>query len=132
VARKWGVVLLAGMVLGLSGCAVAPWNQLSDEEKTELRDGSSAYQQRILDDLHVSEDEYRQAVQDAHDCVRDAGAVPDPIEILDGDQLGFSFSITAPSEAEAAPISDQAEACTPEYLDAIGRIWVSQGSKLTE
>ena len=73
------------LLLALSGCT----EHLSVAEKERLRSGTSDYQRKMLADLHVSEDEYRTAVAEAHRCVAASGAVPDPVTRVDGRQLGF-------------------------------------------
>ena len=124
--------LLAASVtlLALSGCSVSPLNALTDDQRGELRDDASMYQQLVLSDLYVDETEYRQSVDDWHDCVTSAGA--DASEIGQrGNQLSFDYSIEAPTDAMLATTQTAADACLPEFYDAIGRVWVSQGTKLT-
>jgi hypothetical protein len=114
----------------LAGCSVSPFNTLDDDQRRELRDGASAYQQLVLTDLHVDEAEYRQSIDDWHDCVTSAGA--DASELVQrGDELSFDYSIEAATEAMLATTQAAADACLPGYYDAIGRVWVSQGTKLT-
>ena len=116
-------------VLLLAGCSVSPFNGLTDDQRTELRDGASEYQQLVLADLYVDEAEYRQSVDDWHGCVGAAGAEASPIA-HSGNQLSFDYSIEAPNDTELAAIQTVADACLPEYSDAIGRVWVSQGTQL--
>jgi hypothetical protein len=114
----------------LAGCSVSPFNTLDDDQRRELRDGASAYQQLVLTDLHVDEAEYRQSIDDWYGCVTSAGA--DASELVQrGDELSFDYSIEAATEAMLATTQAAADACLPEYYDAIGRVWVSQGTKLT-
>ena len=115
------------LLLALSGCT----EHLSVAEKERLRSGTSDYQRKMLADLHVSEDEYRTAVAEAHRCVAASGAVPDPVTRVDGRQLGFGFAITAPDERAGARISDGAHRCQSDHMDVVARIWMSQGSTLT-
>jgi len=128
--RTLTLVPVLGAIALLAGCSVQPLNALGDQQRIELRDGSSAYQQDILADLFVDEVEYRQAMADWHSCVGAAGADPSDVE-PDGNQLGFDYSIEAPTDTDLAAIQTIADACLPEYFDAIGRVWVSQGTKLT-
>lgn len=120
------ILAVSAILLMLPGCA----NHLSEDQKVKLRDAASPYQQRMLMDLVVSEDEYRTAVTDAHTCVAAAGAIPDPVKQIDGQQLGFGFEITAASESGAAPIQDAADKCLKDHMDVVARIWVSQSDKL--
>ena len=128
--RALALVPVLSTVPLLAGCSVSPFNVLSDDQRTELRDGSSSYQQDVLADLVVDEVEYRQAMADWHGCVTSAGADPSDVAQT-GNQLGFDYSIEAPTETELATIQTSADACLPEYFDAIGRVWVSQGTKLS-
>lgn len=114
----------------LAGCSVLPVNVLTEDQRIELRDAASQYQQLVLADLFVDEAEYRQAMNDWHSCVGSAGAEPSAVK-QDGNQLGFDFSIEAPTDTEVAAIHASADICLPEYFDAIGRVWVSQDTKLT-
>ena len=114
------------LLLALAGCA----EHLSEDQKIHLRSGTSPYQQELLADLQVSEQEYRGAVADAHRCVQASGAVPDPVRQIDGRQLGFGFSVTAADEKAAAPISEQAHQCSSDYMDVVARVWMSQGEPL--
>lgn len=107
------------------------WNYFDEDQKRDLRDGASEYQQALLSDLHVTEDEYRQAVEDHKDCVSAAGAIPDEI-MADGRNLSFEYSVTAPTTREVDSTMRDADACIPEYVDTVGRIWISQGTPLTE
>ncbi len=115
----------------LSGCAVTPWNALNDDERRDLRDNSSEYQQDVLADLHVTESEYRQSVNDYRDCVQEAGADASEVRATQGTELGFEYSFHAATEADGDVTQRAADACLIEYHDAIGRVWVSQGTALT-
>jgi hypothetical protein len=84
----------------------------------------------VLDDLIVSESEYRQSVEDWRDCVVSAGAVAAEIAEKD-DTLGFGYTVERPTEAESNAITLTADACLTDFHDAIGRVWVSQGTELT-
>lgn len=124
MGKKLKITAAGIVVLILTGCA----NYLSENEKREMREASSEYQQVALEDLQVSEAEYRDAVDKTHSCVKDKGFGVGPIVLSDGDQLGFTSS----SNGSDGPSSDEMEACYAEYLNQIGRIWVSQGNSLTE
>ncbi|TFD45174.1 hypothetical protein E3T55_19340 [Cryobacterium frigoriphilum] len=114
----------------LAGCSVSPFNVLTDDQRTELRDGSSDYQQQVLSDLVVDEAEYRLSVDDWYECVVSAGA--DPSEIAQtGNSLSFDYSIERATESQVNAIGRVADACLLEYHDAIGRVWVSQGTDLS-
>jgi hypothetical protein len=128
--RTLALVPVLGAITLLAGCSVSPFNVLSDDQRTELRDGSSSYQQDVLADLVVDEVEYRQAMADWHGCVGSAGAEPSEV-VQTGNQLGFDYSIEAPTDTERVRIQTSADACLPEHFDAIGRVWVSQGTTLS-
>jgi len=119
-------------VLLLTGCSVEPWNYLDEDQKRDLRDNTSAYQQAVLEDLQVTEDEYRQAVEDQRDCVAAAGANADEISSADRRNLSFAYSFTAATEREAEVIQRTTDTCLHEFVDTVGRIWASQGTRLTE
>ncbi|MGO4104748.1 hypothetical protein AB4Y63_12400 [Leifsonia sp. YAF41] len=122
------VVPIVGILL-LAGCSVSPFDVLNDDQRVDLRNSSSEYQQQVLADLYVDEAEYRQSVDDWRQCVVEAGA--DPTEIVaNGNNLSFSYSIERDTEAQVATISVQADSCLAEYHEAIGRVWVSQGTEL--
>ena len=126
--RKVGGLLAAPvLLLALAGCA----EHFTEDQKIQLRSGTSPYQQEMLADLRVSEQEYRTAVADAHRCVEATGAVPDPVRQMDGSQLGFGFAVTAPDENAAARISDKAHQCRSDYMDVVARVWMSQRERLT-
>lgn len=128
--RAWPFVPVLGVIALLAGCSVSPFNVLSDEQRIDLRDGASAYQQEVLADLIVDETEYRQAAEDWHSCVSSSGADPSDVT-TDGIQLAFDYTIEAATGSAVASIQTVADACLPEYFDAIGRVWVSQGTKLS-
>jgi hypothetical protein len=94
--ERMGSVLKVGMVAAalraLAGCLMPP--SFTEEEKRELRDSASAYQQDVLEDLVVTESEYRDAVDRTRSCVQDKGWGVGPIEKHDGNQLGFTASYT--------------------------------------
>ncbi|PXA70772.1 hypothetical protein [Cryobacterium arcticum] len=48
-----------------------------------------------------------------------------------GNQLGFDYSIAATDDTALAAIQTVADACLLEFYDAVGRVWVSQATKLT-
>lgn len=126
---RMGFVMPIIGILLLAGCSVSPFNVLNDDQRIELRDSSSEYQQQVLADLYVDEAEYRQSVDDWRQCVVEAGA--EPTEIVErGNELSFDFSAERDTEAQLATISVQADSCLTEYHDAIGRVWVSQGTEL--
>jgi hypothetical protein len=60
----------------------------------------------------------------------EAGAIPDEIT-SDGRSLGFEYRYSAPTTHGVDTITRDTEACIPEFIDAVGRIWVSQGTRLT-
>jgi hypothetical protein len=128
--RTWALVPVLGAIVLLAGCSVSPFNVLSDEQRIDLRDGASAYQQEVLADLVVDEAEYRQAMSDWHGCVASAGAEASEIT-QNGQQLGFEYSVEAANEDALALIQAPADACLPEYFDVISRVWVSQETKLS-
>lgn len=99
----------------------------SKEEKLELRDASSVYQQDVLEDLVVTESEYRDAVDRTRSCVQDKGWGVGPIEKHDGNQLGFQSSYTGDDE----PTDEEMRVCYSEFLDPVARLWVSQRKPLT-
>lgn len=92
-----------------------------------MRDDASGYQQAVLDDLVVSEAEYRDAIDAMRSCVEDKGWGVGPIE-QDGNQLGFQSSYSG----DNGPSNDDMHACTNEYLASVGPIWSSQRTALTE
>ncbi|WP_104117694.1 hypothetical protein [Arthrobacter sp. B1805] len=111
--------------LMLSGCAIAP--SFSEDRKREMRDSASSYQQAVLKDLVVTETEYRDAIDAARTCIQDAGWGVGPIELQDGNQLGFTSSYSG----DAPPADDVMQACYDEFMMPVGSIWVSQRTKLT-
>ena len=122
-----GCVLPLVAVVLLAGCSL---KALNDTQRAELRDGTSGYQQRVLEDLIVSESEYRQSVVDWRECVLASGAAASEIEENDN-TLSFGYTVERPTEAELNAINLAADACLTDYHDAIGRVWVSQGAELT-
>jgi hypothetical protein len=108
----------------LTGCAMAFF---SEDEKLEMRDSASEYQQAVLEDLVVTEAEYRDAVDAARTCIQDAGWGVGPIERQHGNQLGFQSSYSG----DAPPADEAMQACNDEFMTQIGPIWVSQRMKLT-
>jgi len=126
--RMGFVVPIVGILL-LAGCSVSPFDVLNDDQRVELRDSSSEYQQKVLADLYVDETEYRQSVDDWRQCVVEAGAGPTEV-VARGNSLGFDYSIERETETQVATISGQADSCLIEYHEAIGRVWVSQGTEL--
>ncbi len=116
---------LAAASLVLAGCLVPP--SFIEAEKRELRDSASAYQQDALEDLVVTESEYRDAVARTRSCVQDKGWGVGPIEENDGNQLGF----TASSTGDDQPDDKEMRACYSEFLDPVARMWVSQRQSLT-
>jgi hypothetical protein len=126
--RVGGLFAVAAFLLVMTGCA----ENLSEDQKVQLRSATSPYQQEALADLRVSEQEYRAAVSEAHRCVAASGAVPDPVAQVDDSHLGFGFAVTAPDEAAGARITDKAHRCQSDYMDVVARIWGSQRERLTE
>ena len=122
------VVPIVGILL-LAGCSVSPFNVLNDDQRVELRDSSSEYQQQALADLYVDEAEYRQSVDDWRQCVVESGAEPSEI-VARGNELSFDYSVQRDTETEVAMINLKTDSCLTEYFDAIGRVWVSQGTEL--
>lgn len=55
--------------------------------------------------------------------------MPTPIA-TNGSSLTFDWDITTDTAAEGDKISAVADACIPESIEAVGRVWVSQGDKL--
>ena len=128
--RAWAFVPVLGVIALLAGCSVSPFNMLSDEQRIDLRDGANAYQQEVLADLVVDETEYRQAAEDWHSCVSSSGAEPSDVT-QKGNELTFDVTIQAATDMAVASVQTVAHACLPQYFDAIGRVWVSQGSTLS-
>ncbi|WP_130178207.1 hypothetical protein [Cryobacterium sp. SO1] len=127
--RLWALIPALGVVALLAGCSVSPFNVLSDEQRIDLRDGASAYQQEVLADLVVDETEYRQAADDWHRCLNSSGAEPSAVT-TNGIELTVDYTIEAATDVAVASIQTVADACLPEYFDAVGRVWVSQGIRL--
>lgn len=110
----------------LTGCAIAP--SFTDGEKREMRETTSDYQQAVLEDLVVTETEYRDAVDELRSCVQDKGWGVGPLEEHDGNQLGFQSSYGG----ENAPSNEDGQACDDEFMTQVGPIWVSQRTPLTQ
>ncbi len=109
----------------LAGCASAP--SFSEDEKQQMRDSASGYQQAVLEDLVVTEAEYRDAVDATRGCLQDKGFGVGPLVEQNGNQLGFQSSYSGDG-----PPSDQImQACDDEFMTEIGPIWVSQRMPLT-
>lgn len=123
------IVPIVGTFL-LAGCAVSPFNALNDDQRIDIRDNSSEYQQLVLADLTVDESEYRQSVDDWRGCVSEAGAEPTEI-VVNGTELGFDYSVERDTEAQVEAINHKTDSCRAEFYDAIGRVWVSQGTALS-
>lgn len=111
-------------VLVLTGCTFAP--SFSEDEKLDMRDSTSGYQQAVLQDLVVTETEYREAVDATRTCLQDKGSGVGTIE-QDGQQLGFTSSYSG----ENGPSNEDMQACNDEYMAQIGPTWVSQRAQLT-
>jgi hypothetical protein len=109
----------------LAGCAITP--SFSEEEKRQMRDNTSAYQQVVLEDLVVTETEYRDAVDATRDCLRDKGWGVGPLTEQDGNQFGFQSSYSG----DAPPANEEMQACENEFMAQVGPIWVSQRTPLT-
>jgi hypothetical protein len=109
----------------LAGCAIAP--SFSQDEKRQMRDSASVYQQAVLEDLVVTESEYRDAVDATRDCVQDKGWGVGPLTEQDGNQLGFQSSYSG----DAPPANEEMQACNNEFVSQVGPIWVSQRAPLT-
>ncbi|WP_394253052.1 hypothetical protein [Arthrobacter pityocampae] len=122
-ALKIGTIAAASLVL--AGCSVPP--SFTEAEKRELRDSASAYQQDVLEDLVVTESEYRDAVDRTRSCVQDKGWGVGPIEKHDGNQLGFTSSSTGGNH----PDDKEMRACYSEFLDPVVHVWLSQRDSLT-
>ncbi|THJ65762.1 hypothetical protein E8P82_10750 [Arthrobacter echini] len=116
------VVLLGCAVVVSTGCAPS----FSEVEKRDMRDTKSDYQRAVLDDLVVSEAEYRNAVDATRDCLQDKGFGVGGVE-QDGNQLGFSSSYDGPHAASEGAM----QACHDEYLNQVAAVWVSQRISLT-
>jgi hypothetical protein len=109
----------------LVGCSLPP--SFSEDEKIEMRDTTSKYQRAVLEDLVVTEAEYRDAVAASRDCLQDKGFGVGPITEHDGNQIGFQSSYSGDG-----PPSDQLmQGCDDEFMTEIGPIWVSQRTPLT-
>lgn len=110
----------------LVGCTYV--QSLSEDEKIEMRDATSEYQRAVLEDLVVTETEYREAIDAQRACiVEEKGWGVDPIE-QNGNQLGFQSSYSGPS----GPADDRFRFCLDEYMSEIGPIWASQRELLTQ
>lgn len=122
--RAFIVGTLSCAALLLIGCSIPP--SFSEEEKREMRDTTSQYQRAVLEDLVVTEAEYRDAVTALRDCIQDGGFGVESIT-QDGNQLGFQSSYSGDN-----PPSDQImKACDNEFITQIGPVWVSQRMPLT-
>jgi hypothetical protein len=121
-ALKVGTIAAASLVL--VGCLVPP--SFTEAEKRELRDSVSAYQRDVLEDLVVTESEYRDAVERTRSCVQDKGWGVGPIEKHDGNQLGFTASYTG----DDGPTDEEMWVCYSEFMDPVARVWVSQRESL--
>ncbi|OUM43459.1 hypothetical protein [Arthrobacter sedimenti] len=122
---KFSTAATGCTALLLAGCAIAP--SFSQDEKREMRDSTSGYQQAVLEDLVVTEAEYRNAVDAIRDCVQDKGWDVGPLTEQDGNQLGFQSSYSG----DAPPANEEMQACENEFMAQVGPIWVSQRVPLT-
>ncbi|MFJ6002957.1 hypothetical protein [Arthrobacter sp. NPDC092385] len=116
---------IMGCTALLAGCAIAP--SFSEDEKLDMRDSTSEYQRAVLEDLIVTETEYRDAVDATRLCLQDRGWGVGPLEQQDGDQLGFTSSYSG----ESGPPDEDMQACNEEFMTQVAPIWVSQRTPLT-
>lgn len=77
-----------------------------------MRETPSEYQQAVLEDLVVTETEYRDAVDELRSSVQDKGWGVGPLEEHDGNQLAFQSSY----EGEYAPSNEDIPACDDEFI----------------
>ncbi|WP_167041124.1 hypothetical protein [Salinibacterium sp. ZJ454] len=63
--------------------------------------------------------------------MQEAGADASEVQPTHGTELGFEYSFHAATEADGDVIQRATDACLIGYHDAIGRVWVSQGTALT-
>lgn len=75
--------------------------------------------------------EYEQALLDWRDCVTAAGAQPSEIYAIGDNELTFDYEITAASDDARVQLEVEAEACLPEYFNAVGIWWVEQDPRPT-
>lgn len=123
--RRILVAGVLGTTLALGGCSLPP--SFSEDEKREMRDSASGYQQAVLEDLVVTETEYRDAIDATRACLQDKGFGVGPTTEQDGNQLGFESSYSG----EGPPSNRIMRACDEEFMTAVGPIWVSQQTLLT-
>jgi hypothetical protein len=120
---------LAGVVgcgaLLLVGCSFAP--SFSEDEKRQMRDSTSEYQRAVLEDLGVTETEYRDAVGATRDCLQGKGFGVGPITEQDGNQLGFQSSYSG----DGPPTDQLMQSCYDEFMTQVGPVWVSQRTPLS-
>jgi hypothetical protein len=91
-----------------------------------MRDTISQYQRAVLEDLVVTEAEYRDSVDALRDCIQDAGWIVDEIT-QDGNHLGFQSSYSG----DNPPARERMSACESQFITQIGPIWASQRTTLT-
>lgn len=125
----------AVMTLAVGGWAAvrAQEGRLGDTGRTLdvlLRDASD-YEREILSDGVVTTAEYEQALLDWRDCVTAAGAQPSEIYAIGDNELTFDYEITAASDDARVQLEVEAEACLPEYFNAVGIWWVEQDPRPT-
>lgn len=125
LSRFTAAVVVVGTAFFLPGCSYV--QSLSEDEKIEMRENTSEYQRAVLDDLAVTETEYRDAIDAQRECIQAAGWGVDVLE-QKGNQLGFQTSYSGPT----APDDDKRKACANEYISEVGAIWASQREPLTQ
>lgn len=123
--RTKNAAVMSCAALLLIGCSIPP--SFSEEEKREMRDTTSQYQRAVLEDLVVTEAEYRDAVAATRNCLQDKGFGVGPITEQDGNQIGFQSSYSG----DGPPSDHIMRGCDEGFMTEVGPIWVSQRTPLT-
>lgn len=122
-ARVLGLITAGLLVLTACG------NSSSDESTFSvdaLAQNTSDYQKKILQDGTVSAAEYEQAIMASWQCVKDTGAVADPVTPHGNRELGFGYLIEAATDEQMAQMEQAAEECHTTYASDVSAVWANQ------
>jgi hypothetical protein len=84
---------------------------------------TSPFQAKILKDGKVTPTEYESAILAQRACVQSAGGTVSEVSQTGNNELGFTYTVEAPTEAARSAAERKSEACIPKYISEIGKAW---------